>query len=233
MGVNMRSIWLASVFAVGFAGAAQAANVSVLVPPVVAAAGLRDIATAYTKQAGQDMKVNMSAMTGIVRQAETASPASDLVALPSDLMDQLEHDHGIVPGSRKHLGRMEIDLVVPVGAPHPDVSTPEKLVEVLKGAKGVAFDDPAGGTMMAWLNQSLLARNEFKGVHEMPSRDPLGAVANGEADFALKLADEIDRNPKVADAGPLPPYYGVHIDLDIAISSRAPEPRAAQRAIDY
>jgi len=107
------------------------------------------------------------------------------------------------------------------------------LVEVLKGAKGVAFDDPAGGTMMAWLNQSLLARNEFKGVHEMPSRDPLGAVANGEADFALKLADEIDRNPKVADAGPLPPYYGVHIDLDIAISSRAADPKAAQKAIDY
>jgi len=179
------------------------------------------------------VKINMSAMTGILRQAETANPANDLVALPSDLMDQLERDKGIVPGSRKRLGRMEINLVVPQGAPHPDISTPEKLVDVLKGAKAVAFDDPAGGTMMAWLNQSLLARNEFKGVHALPSRDPLAAVANGEADVALKLADEIDRNPKVADAGPLPPYYGVHIDLEIAISSRSADPKAAQKVVDY
>src|SRR6185312_3933789 len=106
---------------------------------------------------------------------------------------------GILAGSRKHLGRMEIDLVVPVGAPHPDVSTPEKLAAVLKGAKGVAYDDPAGGTMMAWIIQSMLLRAEFKGVNAVIGHgDPLAEMAAGEADVALKLADEIDRNPKAS-----------------------------------
>lgn len=214
--------------------AAQAADITVLVPPVVASAGIRDIGVAYTKQSGQNVKLEMSAMAGILERAETATPAADLVALPSDMMDQYEHDHGILPGSRKRLGRMEIDLAVPVGAPHPDISTPEKLIAVLKAAKGVAYDDPAGRTMMAWIIQSMLARPELQGVHSVIGHgQALAEMDSGEADMALMLADEINRDPKASDAGPLPPYFGAHIDLDIAISARSADPKAAAAVIDY
>ena len=233
----MRSIWLTAIAGLFVAQAAHAADVVVLVPPVVAAAGVRDLTSAYTKETGEGVTVKMALMSKILPEAETGMPAADVVALPSDLMDQLEHDKGILPGSRKSIGRVEIALAVPAGAPHPDISTPEKFIAVLNGAKGVAYSNPAGGTMMAWIIQSMLARPEFKGVHSILIDRGNGisalAAGNSGADMALQLADEIDANPKVSSVGPLPPLFGAHINSDIAILSHAANPKAAEALIDY
>jgi molybdate transport system substrate-binding protein len=230
----MRSIGLAAVLAMSLASAARAADVSILVPAVVSYAGLKDLAAAATKDTGVNVTLSMVSMTTILQRAQTSVPAADLVALPSDLMDQLEHDHGIVPGSRRRIGRVEIDLAVPVGAPHPDISTPDKLVAVLTGAKGVAYDDPAGGTLLAWIIQSMLLRPEFKTVHTVTGHgDPLAEMAAGEADVALKFADEIARYPTAADVGPLPPVFGAHVDCDIAVLARSADSKAAAKMIDY
>ena len=233
----MRPIWLAAVITAALVPAAQAAEVTVLVPPVVAAAGMRDLAVAYGKDTGQPLTLKMTSMDKMLQEATTGTPAADIVALPSDLMDQLEHDNGLVPGSRKKIGRVEIALAVPAGAPHPDISTPEKFVAVLNQAKGVAYSNPAGGTMMAWIIQSMLLRPEFKNVHSVliDRGNGISALAAGDsgADMALQLADEIDANPKVSSVGPLPPLFGAHIDCDIAVLARAPDSKAAIGAIDY
>ena len=233
----MRSIWLAAAIAASFVPAAQAAEVTVLVPPVVAAAGMRDLASAYGKDTGQTLTLKMTAMDKMLQEAREGAPAADIVALPSDLMDQLEHDNGILPGSRKKIGRVEIALAVPAGAPHPDISTPEKFAAVLNGAKGVAYSNPAGGTMMAWIIQSMMLRPEFKNVHVVLIDRGNGisalAAGNSGADMALQLADEIDGNPKVSSVGPVPPLFGAHIDCDIAVLTRASNPKAAAEAIDY
>lgn len=232
---GMRAIWLAAISGVFFAQAAYAADVAVLVPPVVAAAGVRDLTSAYTKDTGQNISLKMSAMERILPLAE-GTPSPDVVALPIDIMDQLEHDNGIVPGSRKHIGRVEIALAVPAGAPHPDISTPEKFVAVLNGAKGVAYSNPAGGTMFSWIIESMLLRPEFKGVHSVliDRGNGITALASGDsgADMALQLGDEIN-NPKVSSVGPLPPLYGAHIDLDIAILAHSGDAAAAGKLIDY
>jgi ABC-type Fe3+ transport system substrate-binding protein len=107
----------------------------------------------------------------------------------------------------------------------------------LNGAKGVAYSNPAGGTMMAWIIQSMLARPEFKGVHSVLIDKGNGisalAAGNSGADMALQLADEIDANPKVSSVGPLPALFGAHIDSDIAILSHAANPKAVAALIDY
>lgn len=233
----MRSIWLVAIIAASFGATAQAAEVSMILPPVVAAAGMRDLATAYNKDTGQALSLKMTLMDKMLQVAETGAPSADIVALPSDLMDQLEHDNGILPGSRRAIGRVEVALAVPAGAPHPDISTPEKFVAVLNGAKGVAYSNPAGGTMMAWIIQSMLLHPEFKGVHAIliDKGNGISALAAGDsgADMALQLADEIEANPKVSYVGPLPPLYGAHIDSDIAILAHSTDPKAAAAVIDY
>jgi molybdate transport system substrate-binding protein len=230
----MRTIWLAAIGTVFLAQGAYA-DTTILVPPVVAAAGVRDLTTAYTKDTGQNVSLKMSAMEKILPLAQ-GMPSPDVVALPTDLMDQLEHDGGILPGSRKHIGRVEIALAVPAGASHPDISTPEKFIAVLNGAKGVAYSNPAGGTMFSWIIESMLLRPEFKNVHSIliDKGNGITALASGDsgADMALQLADEID-NPKVSSVGPLPPLYGAHIDLDIAVLAHSADPKTAAKMIDY
>lgn len=90
--------------------------------------------------------------------------------------------------------------------------------------------------MMAWIIQSMLLRPEFKGVHAVliDRGNGISALAKGntDADMALQFADEV-RGPKVSSVGPLPPLFGAHIDCDIAVLSRAPNPKAAEALIRY
>ena len=246
----MRSIFLSALVGLFLIPAAHAqmrlpaqpllkGGVSVLVPPVGWAAGIPILTKAYTTSTGKDAATQMALMSNILQDAESATPASDVVVLPSSIMDQLEYDKGIVSGSRKSIGRMDIALAVPAGAPHPDISTPEKFVQTLKSAKGVVYSDPAGKTMMAWIIQSMLNRPEFEGVHVILAKrgegNGISFLASGKSggDMALQLQDEIDSNSKVSDVGPVPPLFAAHIDLDIAVSSRSTHPQKAADVIKY
>jgi molybdate transport system substrate-binding protein len=51
---------------------------------------------------------------------------------------------------------VEIGLAVKAGAPHPDISTIEKLVAVLKSAQAVLYSNPASGSMDASIIDRLL-----------------------------------------------------------------------------
>ena len=106
---------------------AQAAEIRVLAPGFVYNAALKDLAADFTKKTGVNVIVSEGGMNVIVGQIKTATPAADVIALPADLMNTLYLDGGIVPGSYTPLGRDELGLAVKKGAPHPDISTAEKL----------------------------------------------------------------------------------------------------------
>ena len=176
-------------------------------------------------------------MGSMLKEIQSGNPPADIIALPENLMDQLELEKGIQPGSRKPLGRVEIDLAVLKGTPHPDISTPNKAIAVLKGARGITYSNPfsAEGSMEAFIIHTLLLRPDLKGVHPVIASKGNGitALLNNEGDMALQLADEIASNPKAEIVGPLPPLFGAHIDGDIAISARASDPKAAAAVMAY
>src|ERR1700674_1691149 len=102
-----------------------AADIGVMAPGVVYNAGLLDLAAAYTKETGKKVAVTSVGMGGIVNAAKTATPPADVMMLPFELMSTLSLDGGVAPGTFTPLGRSEMGLAVPAGAPHPDISTVE------------------------------------------------------------------------------------------------------------
>src|SRR3954463_12359655 len=131
------------------AGQTTATDIRVISPGVVYNAGLLDLAAAYTKETGIKVSVTSSGMGRIVNDIRPAAPPPDVIMLPFELMSTLSLDGGVKPGSFTPLGRSEMGLAVPAGAPHPDISTVEKLAAVLKSAKAVMRSNPAGGSMVA------------------------------------------------------------------------------------
>src|SRR5580704_2913851 len=115
-------LFLAAILAVISVTAATAADLTVLAPGFVKFAGIDDLAAAYTKETGVKVTVKSTGMGAMMNTIKTGTPAADVVMLPKNLMDILQADGGIVPNSRKVLGRVEIVLIVPAGAPHPDIS---------------------------------------------------------------------------------------------------------------
>ena len=201
-----------------------AADIRVMAPGVISNAGLPDLAAAYTKETGKKVAVTVVGMGTIVQAVKTANPPADVIMLPFELMSTLTLDGGVVPGSFVPLGRSEMGLAVPTGAPHPDISTVEKLAAVLRGAKAVMRSNPAGGSMVASvIENKVIKRPEFAGVNSPVSTRGEGgqALIRGEGDMALQAICEILPYKQIELVAPLPRELAAWIDMSTAVSARA------------
>jgi molybdate transport system substrate-binding protein len=214
---------------------AQAADIRVLAPGFVYNSALKELAAEFTKQTGVNVIVTEVGMNVALNRMKTEVPAADVVALPSDLMNTLALDGGIVTATYTPLGRDELGLAVKKGAPKPDISTVEKLAAVLKSAQAVEVNDPKAGTMQGVIIDGILKRPEFAGVHVVPvaKGEGAGALARGEGDMAIQLVPEILNKPPIDLVAPLPAELGGHMDAMLAVSSRAADQKNALAFIKF
>src|SRR5712691_2663995 len=210
----MRVVYCSTLLAALLGPAAQVnvREIRVLSPGVVYNAGLLDLAAAFTKETGTKVTVTSVGMGRIVDDIKAGAPPADVVMLPLELMSSLDKESGIKPGSSTPLGRVEIGLAVRAGAPHPDISTVEKLRTALSGAKAVMYSNPAGGSMQARIIETILKRPEYSGVHGVISTQGEGgqAWARGEGDMgcapsaAAAAASFCSSRPVMATRAPAP-----------------------------
>lgn len=215
--------------------AAQAAEIRILSPGIVYNGALYELVADYNKKGGNTAVILRGTMSKITDQAKTETPPADVIGLPSDLMNTLMLDGGVMPATYTPLGRGELALAVPKGAAKPDISTVEKLAAVLKSAKGVTVNDPKGGTLQGVMIQGILNRPVFAGVKVVPSTKGEGADAlvRGEGDMAIQLVQEILNKPSIEVVAPLPVELGGHMDAILAVSTRSPNPTAAADFIKF
>jgi len=226
---------LAAAFALLAATPVRAAEITVLAPGFVKFAGIDDLAEAYTRETGVKVTVKSTGMGAMMDTIKTGTPAADVVMLPQNLMDQLQAGKGIVAGSRQTLGRVQIVMIVPAGAAHPDISTHAKLAAALHGATHVAYSSPwkAEKSAQAMIIHDILQRPEFAGTHEalVINGNGVKGIKDG-ADMALQLVCET-RDPAVSVVGPLPQDLHAWLDGDVAISSRSTDAKAAAEFLAY
>jgi molybdate transport system substrate-binding protein len=237
---NLIRAAIGAALALAACGLAQAAEVRVLTPGVVANSGLREVAAAYTAKTGVKVTIVPAGMGQIVEQLKTAAAPSDIVMLPMDLMGGAALDKAIRPGGFTPLGRVEIGLFKKAEAPRPAIDTVEKLATVLRAASVVFYSDPASGSMQAAMSAALLKRPEFAGAKGQPLRgDAEAALERGEGDakaLGFGLIHDPYRpgelvNPNLV--GALPAELGAHMDMATAISARAPSAQDAQAFIEF
>ena len=228
-------LFLTAALSAAMAVPAQAADIRVFAPGFVYNSALKELAADFTRQTGVNVIVTEVGMNVIINRIKTDTPAADVVALPSDLMNTLALDGGIVTASYTPLGRDELGLAVKKSAPKPDISTVEKLAAVLKSAQAVEVNDPKAGTMQGVIIDGILKRPEFAGVHVVPvaKGEGAGALARGEGDMAIQLVPEILNKPPIDLVAPLPAELGGHMDAMLAVSSRSADQKNAQAFIKF
>jgi molybdate transport system substrate-binding protein len=217
-------------------GAAPGVELRLLSPGAVTNAGLKDLAAEFTAKTGIRTTIVGASMGGIVAAAKTGEPATDVVFMPGEQIDQLAKDGAVKAGSKTALGRADIGLAVRKGQPTPDISTPAKLAAVLKTAKGVVYSNPAGGgSLQATLIDNMLKTPQFAGVKGEVSTGGQGAaaLARGQGDMALQLTSEIYNYPELAYVGPVPAELGVYIDVVAAVNARTTHPAEAQQFVAF
>ena len=207
---------------------ADAMALEVICPPMMRA-GLADFATSFTKQTGIPVTVKVSPMGKIVDDIK-AGPA-DVFLLPDGLMTSF------AKGAGQKLGRMEIALAVRPGAPHPDISTVDKMAASLKSARTVAYTQPGPPrfSMEAEMIDQILHRPEFTGVHLMTTTTSSGvdALAKGDADMAIQATSAFISHKDVELVGSLPPELKAHIDFEVAVAPLAADAKTATDFVRY
>lgn len=132
--------------------------------------------------------------------------AADVVIMVAYALDDLIKQGVVDPASRTELADSRIGMVVRAGAPLPDISTPEKLKQVLLAARSIGYSDSASGV---YIERELFAR---LGVAEqvghkarMIEKTPVAAlVANGDIEIGFQQVSELLPVTSVALAGRLP-----------------------------
>lgn len=117
---------------------------------------LKLIAPVYEQQSGHMLQFTY-AVVGAIQQRLLAGEKADVVLLPQPLLEPMEKAGKLKPGSRGTLARVGVAIVVREGVPMPDVSTSEKLRDVLSRARSITHADPqstpAGRHIAAMLRQ--------------------------------------------------------------------------------
>jgi molybdate transport system substrate-binding protein len=230
-GKHMRVVWLAALFA-ALVLPARAADVKIMVPGPIFA-GMNALAQTFNTENGPAFKaVLIGGTVGSIQKNVAIGMSADIVILPAADMDALEKSGGVQSGSRVEMGRVGFGFAVRTGAPHPDISTPEKFRAVLLAAKSVSYNDPAIGSLGGVMVAQILARPEFAGVKAAPSGGAR-AVKDGNAEIALQSLSELVGRDGVELVGLVPAYLDAHMDFAAAVLSHATEPIGAAQFLHY
>jgi molybdate transport system substrate-binding protein len=124
--------------------------------------------------------------------------------------DMLEAKGPSKKESRIPLGESFIGMVVKAGQPKPDISTVDKLRQVLLNAKSVAYSDSSSGTYLSTVGFKKLdvaeeVAKKSRKVRGPPTGEPVAAVvARGEAEIGFQQVAELIHVPGIDFVGTVP-----------------------------
>jgi molybdate transport system substrate-binding protein len=207
---------------------------------VIAAGAVRGVVATmiddYSKQTGIKFDFT-TGPTGLLRDTIASGKPADLIIASAPLMAELESTGKMLPDSRVDFGRLGLGVVVRVGAPVPDVSTPEALKQTLLKVQSIAHTDPKfGGTSVTHLYKisdglGIGGDVRKKSVNATGGNDAVEKVAKGEAEIAVVLVSEIhDKGAKLAAL--LPEPLQLWTVYSAAIPANSTDPKNARAFVD-
>jgi molybdate transport system substrate-binding protein len=225
----VRRLRLAAVFVL-LSPAAQAADITVYSPNIVNGP-LAKLADAWTAETGNKV-IFTGFNVGRIRAAVGKDDPGDVVIAPTT--DFASFAPKLAGGSERALGRIPFAVVVKAGGPHPDISSHDKFVAMVKQAGVLAYADPKVGSLTGAMVEDMLKRPEFAGVEPRPIKGMIGdAIVRGDAEFGGGALTE-ELMAKGADVvGPFPDDLGLHVDMSAAVLKVSAHPSDAEAFLRY
>ena len=168
------------------------------------------LAPEFTKATGIPVETALGSSMGAsptsIPNRLAKGEVADVVILARSSLDELANSGMVKQGTQLDLVRSSIGLSVRQGAPVPDISTEEKLKQVLLNARSIAYSASASGT---YFETEMLKK---LGIHDqvMPkSRKILTervgvVVARGDAEVGLQQVSELLPIPGTTFVGKIP-----------------------------
>ncbi len=164
-----------------------------------------------------------------------AGEAIDLVVLAANVMEQLENEGWLMPGSRTDIACSGIAVAVRTGTPLPAIASEDDVKQaVLAGGTVCYSSGPSGNHLKRLFEQWGIATTLAARTLEAKPGVPVGElVAKGDADLGFQQRSELLDVPGIEIVGPLPPAIQTMTYFTAGIAQAAAHANEARAFIAY
>ncbi|GGH52215.1 ABC transporter substrate-binding protein [Comamonas phosphati] len=160
---------------------------------------------------------------------------ADVVILARGALDQLAGKGLVRPGTQIDLVRSAVGVAVKKGAPVPDISTEDKLRQVLLNARSIAYSASASGT---YYETQMLRKLGIEAQVLPKSRkivtERVGTiVARGEAEIGLQQVSELLPIAGITYVGTLPASVQHYTIFSAGTASTSTNPQGLEQLLKF
>jgi len=168
-------------------------------------------------------------------RAVRGGQAVDVIVLASNVMEQLENEGWIVPGTRSDIARSGVAIAVRSGLPHPAIASEEDVKLAILGAAKISYSSgPSGDHLKRLFDRWQIADQIADRVVEAKPGIPVGQlVARGDADLGFQQRSELLDVDGIDLIGPLPADIQTTTIFTAGIGTRATHPDGARAFIEH
>ncbi len=161
--------------------------------------------------------------------------AIDVIVLASNVMEQLEQDGWIVPGTRAGVASSGVAVAVRSGLPHPPIATEAEVKQaILAGGKISYSTGPSGDHLKRLFERWKIADAIADRTVEAKPGVPVGQlVARGEAHLGFQQLSEFLDIEGIDIVGPLPADIQTTTVFTAGVGARAAQPDGARAFVAY
>jgi molybdate transport system substrate-binding protein len=234
----LRQFALGCVFALLLSGAAQAAEVKVMISGGLTAA-FKALVPEFERTSGHTVSIaygpSMGTTTNAIPVRLARGEPADVLIMVGYALGDLVKQGKVVADSRVDLVKSPIGIAVKSGAPKPDISSADSTRQALLAAKSVAYSDSASGVYVSTEMFSKLGiADQMKDKARMIPATPVGEiVAKGEAEIGLQQISELKPVAGIDIVGPLPDALQKITVFSAGIATVSKEPEAGKALISF
>jgi molybdate transport system substrate-binding protein len=215
---------------------ARAAELKV-VASVALASALNELTPTFERATGNKLVIDYG-LAANIRKNILDGEAADVVILTRLMMEELQKQDKIMPGSLVNVGGTAVAVVARAGAPKPDINSVDALKHALQSAKSIVYADPAKGGLSGVyfarvLDRLGLAEQLKAKTILVPGAQAAEVVARGEAELGVAQASEIVDVKGAQLVGPLPGDLGTVTVFTAGIGATTKSSDAANALLQF
>jgi molybdate transport system substrate-binding protein len=199
---------------------------------------LKELQPKFERASGHKLDITWGLAGALAKRVADGESPDALIAIRGGI-DGLVKNGRIAEPSAVTLALSGVGVSVRGGAPKPDISTPEKLKEVLIAAKAIAYSDPAkggaSGVHFAKVAERLGIGDLVKAKSKYPETAGLPGtlLLDGSVDLAIAQVPELLEVQGTDLVGPLPGDLQNITQFAGGVVSGAKEPNAAAEFLKF
>jgi molybdate transport system substrate-binding protein len=181
-------------------------------------------------------KVEIESIGGVDAARKVRDGAAiDVVVLAANVMERLENEGWIVPGTRSDVARSGVAIAVRSGLAHPAIASEEDVKRAVLGAGKISYSTGPSGDHLKrlfarWNVAEVIADRT---VEAKPGVPVAQLVARGEADLGFQQLSELLDVDGIDIVGPLPADIQTITVFSAGISTHSAHPDGARAFLDY